>query len=429
MTDDSSSPIWNHLSRRQFVGASTATTLALAGCVGGDDDADDGNDAADTDDPTVADGDQNGAPEADGATPDLPRVEDPPDAVYLPTHRESVVMLDTKAAGDYRLLPHFTYPHLFWLVTDDQTQEVQPVDLGVHMMFAVWDAETEQILPVDTGAEMETRLDGEVVDQRVPWPMLSQQMGFHFGDNVRLTENGTYEVEVTLNPIDVRKTGAFAGRFDEQESTTFEFEFDAETRQQMVAGVEYLDEGRWGERDALEPMSHGHGMDDGMNHGDGDDGMDHGNGDDGMDGHENGEDMDHGHGEVPSGMLPPAEEYPGQDLGVHTSGDAHFVVRYFADSRLAEGDAGYLLVSPRTPYNRYPLPDMALSVAGDIEGELVQTLDDELGHHYGRSVTLDGGDQFDLVVESPPQIARHRGYETAFLDMPSMDVETPADIE
>jgi hypothetical protein len=68
---------------------------------------------------------------------------------------------------------------------------------------------------------------------------------------------------------------------------------------------------------------------------------------------------------------------------------------------------------------------MALSVSGAVEGELTQTLDSDLGHHYGTSVDLSGGDTVDIVVESPPQVARHRGYETAFFDMPSMTVEVP----
>lgn len=35
------------------------------------------------------------------------------------------------------------------------------------------------------------------------------------------------------------------------------------------------------------------------------------------------------------------------------------------------------------------------------------------------------GDSLELVVNSPPQIARHRGYETAFFEMESMAFEVP----
>ena len=72
-----------------------------------------------------------------------------------------------------------------------------------------------------------------------------------------------------------------------------------------------------------------------------------------------------------------------------------------------------------------PLADTALSVEGALEGELIQTLDSELGHHYGIAGDLASDEQLDLVVESPPQVARHRGYETAFIEMPSMGVEVP----
>jgi hypothetical protein len=121
--------------------------------------------------------------------------------------------------------------------------------------------------------------------------------------------------------------------------------------------------------------------------------------------------------------LPPAAEYPGIQFGRYESHDAEFVLQYKSDSRLAEAGENYLFVSPRTPYNRIPLPDMALSAEGAIQGTFTQTLDSELGHHYGLSATLADGDAFDLIVESPPQVARHQGYEKAFVDMPAMTVE------
>jgi len=194
-----------------------------------------------------------------------------------------------------------------------------------------------------------------------------------------------------MGPVDVRKTGSFAGRFEEAVSTTFEFEYSQQPQVEAVEDVSYLDEAEWGQPGAVSPMGHGMGG--------------------GMDG-------------PPGPGLPSAEEYPGRDLGTHTSDDAVFVVRYLEDSRLADG-GGYLFVSARTPYNRIPLPGMALAVEGDVEGTLTQTLDGELGHHYGRAVTLDAGDTFDIVTQTPPQVARHRGYETAFLDVDPIPVEVP----
>jgi hypothetical protein len=292
--------------------------------------------------------------------------------------------LDPIEAGDYTVGPMLTYPHRFWTVTGEQTQEVLPENPGVHLMITIWDSETETVLPVDIGAEVRTHKDGTPIDTRSPWPMISQTMGFHFGDNIPLPEDGTYTVEVGLNPMTARRTGSFADRFETDETLSFEFEWNQEFRREVVDGVEYLDEEQWGQPGALEPMG----------------------------------------GMMPFSALPPADSYPGVSLGTKESGDVTFVVTYIEDTRLS--DEGYLLVSSRTPYNRVPLADMALSVTGAIEGDLVQTIDSEFGHHYGLSGTLEPGDSIELAVESPPQVARHRGYETAFLEMETMTIEVPA---
>jgi hypothetical protein len=35
------------------------------------------------------------------------------------------------------------------------------------------------------------------------------------------------------------------------------------------------------------------------------------------------------------------------------------------------------------------------------------------------------GDEIEMQIDSPPQAARHQGYETAFLDMPAVTVSVP----
>lgn len=388
----------NRYSRRHVLAAGTAAAVAVAGCT-------------DTNDTAASDA-------TDQSDPNLRTVEDPPDQVYKPTHRESMVMDPMIQAGDYTLLPHFTYEHTFWLMRGggDPVEEA-PEAPGIHLMFAAIDSETGEQIPLDIVSDIEVRQDGEQVDRRDPWPMIAQSMGMHFGDNIPL-EFGSYEVEIQLSPINARKTGAFAGRFEESQTATYTFEYDEDTRRELVDGIEWLPEDEWGEPGALELMDHdGHGDHD--DHGDTHD--DHGS----HDGHDDDHD-DHGHddhGGHPEMDLPPAAEYPGTDLGVYSSGDADFVVRHLEDSRLAENGDDYLLVSPRTPYNRIPLPDMRLSVTGDLDGDLVQTIDDELGHHYGLTADLDGVDSFDIVVGTPPQVARHQGYETAFIEMPAMTVD------
>lgn len=374
-------------SRRRFLVANAAAAMALAGCAGEQTDQEDEEKQASA--PEVADTEN---------VPQIPQVENPPEAVYIPTHRAGMAHLSMVEAGDYTVSPMISYAHRFWLVTGTETEKVIPNDPGVHLMFTVRDSETQRILPVDAGAQIRVSKDGELVDQRAPWPMISQTMGFHFGDNVPLTENGTYTVDVDLNPINVEKTGEFEGRFEDSATATFEFEYNDNVRRQLVDGIKYLDEERWGQQGALEPMM-----------------QNHSGGGDGHDGDMSGSSM-------PVSALPHADTYPGQDLGTAKSGGAAFVLRYTETSRfVAEG--GYLIVSPRTPHNRIPLPDMALSISGASEAELTQTLDDEIGLHYGTAVDLTAGDELQLTVETPPQLARHAGYETAFIGMEPITVD------
>lgn len=81
-------------------------------------------------------------------------------------------------------------------------------------------------------------------------------------------------------------------------------------------------------------------------------------------------------------------------------------------------------LSPRTPYNRYPVPFISLSVSIERDGETVydgvlrDTLDPDLRYHYGAAVdSLEDGDEITITVGTPPQVARHEGYETAFVEM------------
>jgi len=95
---------------------------------------------------------------------------------------------------------------------------------------------------------------------------------------------------------------------------------------------------------------------------------------------------------------------------------------------VSEGES-YLAVSPRTPYNRYPLPFMSLSATLTRDGETVSdhaldpALDPDLGYHYGAPIpALETGDEVALSVGVPPQVSRHEGYERAFLGMPDVTV-------
>ncbi|MFC4437569.1 MULTISPECIES: DUF7350 domain-containing protein [Natrialbaceae] len=421
------------IDRRTFVrrtGVATGT-LALAGCLGNDTETDED----DEDDVS--------------AVPETVRVEDPPEAVYVPTHREAMRMLEPVDAGGYRLAPMLSYPHPFWLVAGDGAGDAisreSPDDgRGVHMMFVLWEEATGTVLPVDEGAQIRLERDGERVGSpRSPWAMISQEMGFHFGDNVPLPEDGTYTVEVTVPPLSTRKTGELEGRLEERETATFEFVYDDAFREEVVGGVDYLDESLWGERGALEPMDHGGSADEDEHHEDGE----RGDTDEGEDGDQG--DEAHGHDDwyrVPYSALPGVGEYPGtllvdsdgDDVPESTtdlprSGDAAFLETLLeSESRLADGDDRYLLVSPRTPYNRVPLADMSLSATVERGGSVVaespleQTIDGEYDLHYGASLSsIRPGDSVTVTIDSPPQVARHQGYETAFLEMPPLELTVP----
>ncbi|WP_049953764.1 DUF7350 domain-containing protein [Halostagnicola larsenii] len=417
------------IDRRRFLlqTAAAAGAVAAAGCtLEVEDDAD---------------------PSEDPVMPQFYEIQDKPDAVYLPTHREAMEMLEPVEAGEYTLAPMLSYVHPFWIISGDEIEREEPDDgNGVHLMIVVWDTETGVVLPVDSGAQLRVEKDGEQVGSpRTPWTMISQQMGFHFGDNVPLADDGTYTAELTIPPLDVRTTGDLEGKFAETETASFEFEYDAEFRNEIPARVEYLEREEWGEPGALEPMSHGSGGDDGGSTDSGDDDGEHE-----PDGNESGHehsgdgqtDADEDGGHVPFSALPPAEEYPGTGLEPHdgegeaTSGDAAFVARLVeSGSRFVEGDERYLLVSPRTPYNRVPLADMSMTAAvSGVESAdsvaLEQTIDGEYGIHYGAALAgVEPGDTVTIEIDSFPQVARHQGYDTAFFDMPPVELTVPESVE
>jgi hypothetical protein len=259
---------------------------------------------------------------------------------------------------------------------------------SMHLMPVVWDAQTG-IIPPDTNPQLTITQNGESVDQFAPWPMLSQPMGFHFGDNAQLNGNGTYTVDVSIGGPSTRRTGSLAENQGDA-SFTFEFEFNQSTLDEI--SVTDLSEEKQGTKGSVDVM-----------------------------------DMEM----LPSSQVPKPDALPGDVRGTATSGDAKFVVAMLEDASRFGGDEDqvYLAVSPRTPYNRIMLPMM--SVSGTLtrtgssvfDGILQATIDPELRYHYGATVSdVQSGDELTITVDSPPQTARHEGYETAFVDMPSMNL-------
>jgi hypothetical protein len=329
-----------------------------------------------------------------------PLVEDRPSAVYYPTHKEGMKMVGMKHVKGYTVALMYSYSHRFWLMNDDRRNKVsiQPAD-SVHLMGSVWDTETKTVLPV--GNPPLKISDGEKHIKSKPlWSMLSQNMGYHFGDNVELPGNGTYTVELQFGPVNTRRTGAFRDAFDNAASATFEFDFN---RDELGEIRFKLLPKKKGKRGALDPMQ--------MKH-------------------------------VPISQLSPPKKLPGRHLGTVTSSDAVLPVNIMdqppkgIETKTNTGpntDDAYLAVSVQTPYNRYPLSSMSLSTTLKRNGTsvfdepkpLIATLDPDLGYHYGATFPqrrLKSGDTLRLTVGVPPQIARHEGYETAFIDMPPKEL-------
>jgi hypothetical protein len=292
-----------------------------------------------------------------------------------------------KKQGGYACALTYSYAHRFWLMKPNGITkvEIQSED-SVHLMPVVWETETG-IIPPDINPQVDVTRDGDPVDQFAPWPMLSQPMGFHFGDNARLDGDGTYTVDVRIGGPSTRRTGSLTAN-EGNVSFTFEFEF----RQSTLEEISYTDipadkEGTKGAVDLMNMET------------------------------------------IPGSQVPPPDEFPGDVRGTATSGDAAFVVTVLEDASRFGGsrDQRYLAVSARTPYNRTMLPMMSLSGTltrdgtTSFEGALQATIDPELRYHYGAVVSdVQSGDEFTITVDSPPQTARHEGYETAFLDMPQM---------
>lgn len=370
-----------------------------------------------------------------------PLVENRPDAVYIPTHKEGMKMagmsgmnnmkpgnatissdgmknmsqsgrlqgmndsqnmdstntshgmmgMQSASAGRLQCALTYSYPHRFWTVTGDRTKKVaiEPDD-SVHLMVSLWDAKTG-VYVADASPRVTFSHEGKEKNTRTPWTMLSQNMGFHTGDNVTFSAAGTYSVTVEVPPVTTRRLRGFKGEFSEPATFEFTFKYSREKRNKIPFKLLPKREGNTG---ALEPMN--------MKM-------------------------------MPLAQAPAKNDVPGQLLGQTTSGDATFVVTAITDAtQFGAPEKTYLVVSPRTPYNQYIIPSMSLS--GTLtrrsktvfDGPLPATLDPTLNYHYGAMVeSIKSGDTLTLTVDAPPQVARHEGYETAFLKMPEMSLTIP----
>jgi hypothetical protein len=313
---------------------------------------------------------------------DPPLVTDRPDAVYYPAIVEGMGMYETTTDGEIGFALMHSFPHRFWNLTGSRnTKVVVQSDDTLHLMASVWDTETETVLPLDVSVRI-TDDNGEESTTNL-WPMISPNMGFHYGDNIALSGEGEYEVDIQIGPLQTNRTAPFAERFTELRSATMQFTFN--TSETYDLEIRRLGD-KAGSRGTVDLME--------MN-------------------------------AIPDPTVPPKSALPGRLLHEGSSGDAAVPITVLTGTnRFSDSTDPYLLVSPRTPYNQVMLPRMGLSVTVSRNSKtrsqqpLNTSIDPEIGTFYGASLAeLTTGDTVTIEFETPPQLARHDGYETAFIEM------------
>lgn len=330
--------------------------------------------------------------ETQSAWRDPPQVENRPDAVYYPAIVEGMGTYGTVTKDGLGVALIYSYPHRFWNLTGTRKEKVVVrSNDSLHLMASVWDAKSGTILPIDLSVTIENS-DGKVTSTNL-WPMISPNMGFHYGDNVALAGEGKYQATIRVGPLQTDRTGDLAGKYTSPRSVTMEFTFD--TSETYDLPIRRLAEkaGRKGTVNLMDMTS------------------------------------------VPSPQVPPKEELPGRLIGEMSSDDVSFlVILVDGDSRFSKDSKRTLLVSPRTPYNRIMLPRIALTGTGKrgqktvLKRKLRASIDSEIGCYYRAPVNgLETGDSIVLKTVTPPQLARHDGYETAFLDMPPAECTVSSD--
>lgn len=325
---------------------------AMAGCLGDDDG-------------------RSGPP----LNPPLP--EDRPDGPYLPTHDHGMRSIDTVELGDRMAAVSYTFPHRFWTVTGTETGRVSVTsEDSIHLMVTTWDPETGTALPAAEEIRAVISRDGDPVDERVLWRMISQSMGVHAGDNIALPGTDEYRIELHAGGVEIDTVGSLAGRLGAGATATVDFQYSIAERNQIP--WDPMAE-RAGEPGAIEMMAVG---------------------------------------EHPMSIAPDPESFTGtrlepQEFDGWTLEWAH----------AAGEDETSLVISTRTEYNDSILPMMTLEVRIDRDGNRMATsparptIGPTAGYHYRATIpSLEAGDILSVAVEAPAQIARHEGYETAFFD-------------
>lgn len=302
--------------------------------------------------------------------------------VYHPGHRVGMQMIGTAETGGLTVGLTYSYPDRFWTISGTRRNRVglKKKNDSIHLMASLWDTDTETVFPVASGLRVQVDHAGEQVTQRALWPMLTQNMGFHFGDNIIIPEWGEHTITVDIGSPDLRRRSEFRDSFEQIETVSFDINLQLSKRNRIAVARQSE---RRGDHTAVEPMD--------------------------MAVH-------------PLSFAPPIGALPGRLLGQGRSGDGVFFVTL-------EDSPSTLVVSPRTPFNGFVLPLMSLSARVDrddqtvAEGPLTPAIDSTRTYHYRMPAgDIQSGDRVTVSVDAPPQTARHIGYESAFLEMPDVAV-------
>jgi hypothetical protein len=83
--------------------------------------------------------------------------------------------------------------------TGTWTEVKPPKGSSFHLMVMLSDARTNEVIPYAT-VWVTIKRAGNVVYDSQQWPMISEYMGFHYGNNITLPGAGHYTMRIVINP-------------------------------------------------------------------------------------------------------------------------------------------------------------------------------------------------------------------------------------
>ena len=118
-------------------------------------------------------------------------------------------------------------PAAFDVFQGDQTKKVRPEpDDSVHLMAILSDAKTQERIPYAECWVTITDSDGKIVFDERMWPMISRDMGTHYGINVPLPQSGKYDVELRVGPPQAARHPEYSDVWQRAETFSFPLQVD-----------------------------------------------------------------------------------------------------------------------------------------------------------------------------------------------------------